>query len=427
MENTIIGTKTVRWRIALLLCLVSGLNCLDRNTLAILASTIQKELHWTDADYANITAVFVFSYTLMYACSGRIIDRIGTRKGFAIFAGGWSLVSMLHAFAGSITQFAVVRFLLGITESANFPAGVKACSEWFPLKERALAIGLFNAGTAIGAALAVPIVSFLAFHFGWRISFLATGFLGFIWLFFWLKYYHLPQKHPHISKEEKELILSNDESTTFDTQTKVSLKQLLSRKATWGCFSARVFIDPVTYFLLFWIPKYLQDVQGFSLTELGVTAWLPYTAMGIGTILGGMFPKFLIDKYNWSLNKARKTVMLVASLIIPVLCYLLFSGATPFVAVGLISGIMLAHGLWANITIPSEIYPKSVQATITGIGGTLGGITSVVSQKIIGVTVGVYSYLPIFIYIGAAYLTSYILVSFLVGRLGEIKQFKNVE
>lgn len=180
----VIRTKNVRWRIAVLLCLVSGLNCLDRNTLAILASTIQNDLHWTDADYANITAVFVFSYTLMYACSGRIIDRIGTRKGFAIFAGGWSLVCMLHAFAGSITQFAIVRFLLGITESANFPAGVKACSEWFPLKERALAIGLFNAGTAIGAALAVPIVSFLAFHFGWRLSFIVTGFLGFIWLFF---------------------------------------------------------------------------------------------------------------------------------------------------------------------------------------------------------------------------------------------------
>ena len=176
-----------------------------------------------------------------------------------------------------------------------------------------------------------------------------------------------------------------------------------------------------------WIPKYLQDVQGFSLTELGVTAWLPYTAMGIGTILGGVLPKLLIDKYNWSLNKARKTVMFIASLLIPVLCYLLFSGATPFIAIGLISGIMLAHGLWANITIPSEIYPKSVQATITGIGGTLGGITSVVSQKIIGVTIGVYSYLPIFIYIGAAYMVSYILVSLLVGRLGEIKQFKNVE
>ncbi|WP_080903626.1 MFS transporter [Parabacteroides sp. Marseille-P3160] len=418
--------KNVRWRIAILLCLVSGLNCLDRNTLAILASTIQAELNWTDADYANITAIFVFSYTLMYAFSGRIVDKIGTKKGFAIFAGSWSLVSMLHAFAGTISQFAIVRFFLGITESANFPAGVKACSEWFPIKERALSIGLFNAGTAIGAALAVPIVSFLAFHFGWRVSFFITGCLGFIWLFFWIKYYHLPQNHPQITEEERNLILQeNDKNHGTEEEVKVSLRQLLLKKETWGCFSARIFIDPVTYFLLFWIPKYLQDIQGFSLAELGVTAWLPYTAMGVGTILGGALPKWLIDKHGWSLNKARKTIMLIASLVIPILCYSIFSGASPIFAVCLISGIMLSHGLWANITIPSEIYPKSVQATITGIGGTLGGITSVISQKAIGETIGIYSYLPVFIYIGIAYFISFILVSLLVGKLGIMKQFNN--
>jgi len=413
----------VRWKIAILLCLISGLNCLDRNTLAILASTIQKDLFWTDSDYANITAVFVLSYTLMYAFSGRIVDYIGTRKGFSIFAGGWSFISMLHAFAYTITQFSVVRFFLGIAESANFPAGIKACTEWFPLKERALAIGLFNAGTAVGAALAVPIVSFLSLRFGWRFSFIITGILGFIWLLFWLKYYHLPQNHPKITEEEKQLLLRNDNKPGISG--KVRLKELLRRKETWGCFSARIFIDPVTYFLLFWIPKYLQDEQGFSLSELGVTAWLPYTAMGIGTILGGLFPKLLIDKCNWSLNKARKTIMLIASFSIPLLCYILFQVTNPLIAVFTISGIMLSHGLWANITIPSEIYPNNVQATITGIGGTLGGITSVISQKAIGMTIGTYSYFPIFIYISLAYLISYVSVSILVGKLGIMHNFNN--
>jgi ACS family hexuronate transporter-like MFS transporter len=425
MNNSLNKKKTVRWKIAFLLCLISGLNCLDRNTLAILANTIKSEFNWSDADYADITAVFIFSYTLMYAVSGWIVDRTGTKKGFAVFAGGWSLVSMLHAFAGSIMQFSIVRFLLGVTESANFPAGVKSCTEWFPVKERALAIGIFNAGTAIGGAIAVPTVSFLALTLGWRAAFIVTGFLGFVWLFFWIRYYHLPEKHPKISAEEKNLILNDGEEKTEKTPEKpVGLKRLLSRKETWGCFSARIFIDPVTYFILFWIPKYLQDSQGLSLSELGLTAWVPYLTMGLGTILGGALPRYFINHWSWSLNRARKSLMTAASFIIPALCFLLLSGSiSPIAAVTLISGITLAHGLWANITIPTEIYPKNVQATVTGIGGTLGGIMGVISQKLIGATIGGYSYLPVFIYIGVAYLASLICVSLLAGKLGVIRKF----
>lgn len=426
MKKNLFTDGSVRWKIALLLCLASGLNALDRNAFAILASTIQSEFNWSDIDYANLTSIFVFSYTLMYALSGRIVDKIGTRKGFGIAVGGWSFVASMHAVVHTFAQFSVVRFFLGITESANFPAGVKSCTEWFPLKERALAIGLFNAGTAIGAAVAVPLVSFLALSFGWRIAFLVTGLLGFIWLFFWLKYYHRPQDHPKITQEEKDYILQDDSSKTeIAAGKKVNLKELLGRKETWGCISARIFIDPVTYFLLFWIPKYLQDVQGLSLKELGFAAWLPYTAMGVGTILGGYIPKMLIEKRGWTLNKSRKTVMVVASFLIPLLCFGLFSGANPVVAVLLISGVMLSHGLWANITIPSEIYPKQVQATLTGIGGTLGGITSVISQQLIGNTVSMHSYLPIFMYIGGAYLVSLICVQLLVGKLGIIRNFNN--
>lgn len=426
MKRIYFGNGNLRWKIALLLCLASGLNALDRNAFAILASTIQGEFNWSDIDYANLTSIFVFSYTLMYALSGKIIDRIGTRKGFGIAVGSWSFVSVMHAVVHSLTQFSVVRFFLGITESANFPAGVKASTEWFPLKERALAIGIFNAGTAIGAALAVPLVSFLALAFGWRIAFLSTGMLGFVWLFFWLKSYYGPQDHPNISQEEKEYILQDDTPKIGgEVGGKIKLKDLLKKKETWGCFSARIFIDPVTYFLLFWIPKYLQDVQGLSLKELGLAAWLPYTAMGLGTILGGYIPKLLIEKRGWTLNKSRKTVMFTASVFIPLLCFFLFSGASPIFAVLLISGVMLAHGLWANITIPSEIFPKQVQATLTGLGGTLGGITGVISQQMIGNTITSHSYLPIFIYIGGAYFFSLICVQLLVGKLGIIRSLNS--
>lgn len=414
-----------RWKIATLLCLASALNYIDRNTLAILAPTIQKELHWTDADYANITALFVLSYTIMYALSGRFIDWIGTRKGMGISVGAWSLVTILNAFATTIGQFSVARFFLGITESGNFPAGVKSASEWFPMKERALAIGIFSSGSSIGAALAVPIVSFIAVLWDWRIAFVVTGLLGFIWLIFWLKCYHLPASHPKLSEEEKKFILEdqNDLSSSEKEPPSFSVKTLLMKKESWGCFSARILIDPVVYFLMFWIPKYLHDIHGLSLAKIGMTAWLPYAAMGAGAILGGWLPKYLIERNQWTLNKSRKTIMLISSLAVPICCYFLSGSVGSISAILLISGIMMAHGLWSNITLPTEIYPVSVQASITGIGGTLGGLMGVVSQKLVGISVENHSYLPVFIYMGAAYLVSFLLVHFLIGKLGYVRNF----
>jgi ACS family hexuronate transporter-like MFS transporter len=416
------NNKTIRWKIAILLCLASALSYIDRNTLAILAPTIQKELNWSDVDYANITALFVLSYTIMYAVSGRIIDRIGTRKGLAWSVGTWSLVSTLHAAASTIGQFSVARLFLGATESGNFPAGVKAISEWFPMKERALAIGIFTAGSSIGAAFAVPIVSFVALIWGWRMAFVVTGLLGFVWLVAWLRYYYLPGKHAKITEDERKLILEDDQHADVDQADSkpVGILKLLKKKESWGCFSARLFIDPVVYFLIFWIPKYLHDMHGFTLSEIGMSAWLPYAAMGVGTILGGWLPKLLIEKRNWSLNRARKVVMLSASLAIPVFCFFLSVKISPAIALMLISAIMFSHGLWSNITLPTEIYPKNVQATITGIGGTLGGLTSVVTQKLIGVSVGNHTYLPIFIFVGLAYLVTFLLVHLLIGKLGTV-------
>jgi ACS family hexuronate transporter-like MFS transporter len=423
MQFKLFNDKNLRWKVAILLCLASALSYIDRNTLAILAPTIQKELNWSDVDYANITALFVLSYTIMYAISGRIIDRIGTRRGLAWSVGTWSLVSTLHALANSIGQFSVARLFLGATESGNFPAGVKAISEWFPMKERALAIGIFTSGSSIGAAFAVPIVSFVSLIWGWRMAFVVTGLLGFIWLVAWLRFYYLPEKHSKITEDEKKLILEESKYGDIDqTDSKpVSILKLLKKKESWGCFSARIFIDPVVYFLIFWIPKYLQDVHGFTLSEIGMTAWLPYAAMGIGTILGGWLPKFLIERKNWSLNKSRKTIMFLASIAIPVFCFFLSVKVSPVAAILLISAIMMAHGLWSNITLPTEIYPKNVQATITGIGGTLGGIMSVITQKLIGISVGNHSYLPIFMFVGLAYITTFLLVQLLIGKLGTIR------
>lgn len=410
------GSK-VRWGIALMLCMSAALNYMDRQVLSVLASTIQVELNLSDIDYSYITSSFLISYTIMYGVSGRLTDKLGTKTTLMLSVGGWSLANMLHALAKTATQFSTFRFFLGFAESANFPAGIKAVTEWFPVKERALAIGIFNAGASIGAAVALPLVSFIAVYSGWQSAFVVTGVLGIVWVIFWKKYYHLPVDHPSISAQERALIAADD---IQEQESKpIGLKRLLIMPKAWGCFFARILVDPVTYFLIFWIPKYLQQQQGLGLDALGYLAWIPYVALAVGTISGGLIPKFLI-KQGFTLNRARKSVMLTASLIIPSFYYLLFQSTDPWIAIVAIAGLMFGHGTWANITIPAEVFPRNVQGTITGIGGTLGGLAGIGSQLAIGWTVQHISYTPIFIAAGLAYGAAFILVNVLVGQLGVI-------
>lgn len=411
------GPGNIRWGIGALLFFVSALNYLDRQVLSVLAPSIQKELQLSDIDYSYITSSFLLSYTIMYAVSGRLVDQWGTRKSLLWFAGSWSVANVLHGFAKTVIQFCGARFMLGAAESGNFPAGVKAAAEWFPLKERALAIGLLNAGSSAGAAVAAPLVSFITIAWGWQFAFVVTGLIGFIWVYYWWKYYYTPQTHPRITKEELAYIVSDDEPETSGKT--VSIGRLLRMRQSWGCFLARIFIDPCTYFLIFWIPKYLQEEQGMSLSLVGYFAWIPYVALAAGTIAGGIIPRKLINR-GWSLNRARKTVMLTASLLVPVCCVLLFWSHSLPIALMAITGVMLGHGLWGNITIPAEVFPKAVHGTLTGLGGTLGGCASILTQLAIGWTVQQVSYTPVFIAIGLMYLVTFFGVQLLVGKLGQI-------
>lgn len=409
----------IRWGVAALLFFASTLNYLDRQVLSVLAPTIQAELDLTDVDYSFITSSFLLSYTVMYAISGTLVDRLGTRKSFLWAVGGWSIANVLHAFAKTAMQFSAFRFLLGIAESANFPAGVKAASEWFPLRERALAIGMLNAGSSAGAAIAIPLVSVIALQFNWQAAFVVTGLLGLIWLFFWRRQYHLPQDHPRISEAERDLILDGQPPQSAAPE-KTSIWRLLRMRQAWGCLCARIFIDPVTYFLIFWIPKYLQEQQGLTLDQMGYFAWIPFVILAVGTLLGGIIPKWFITKWGWSLNRSRKSVMLFASLLVPVCCVALFYASGFGVALIAIAGVMLGHGLWGNITIPAEVFPRHVQGTLTGIGGTLGGIAGILSQLSVGWTVQHFSYVPIFVAIGIAYLFTLACVQLFTGKLGKI-------
>jgi ACS family hexuronate transporter-like MFS transporter len=409
----------LRWTVAGLLLCSSVINYLDRQTLSVLASTIQRDLGITTAQYAQVNSAFLLSYTVMYAVGGRLIDVMGTRRGLTVFVAGWSIADMLNALARTAGQLTAFRFLLGVTEAANIPAGVKAVTEWFPVRERALAVGVFNAGTAIGAAVAVPVVTSLTLSFGWRSAFVGTGLLGLLWVVVWVNFYRLPADHPRLSPAERALILG-DGQPRAPSPARVPLGQLLRLPATWGCVVARALTDPISYFFIFWIPKYLQDERGFALADLRVSAWIPYLALALGNLAAGAIPRALVAR-RWSLDRARKGTMLVMSLAVPLLCLILTRAAGPAVAVAALAAWMFAHGAWGNVILPAEVFPPRAVGTVTGLGGAMGALVGAASQPVIGKVVAAVSFAPVFTACAGAYLVGLALVAWLIPDLGRMR------
>jgi ACS family hexuronate transporter-like MFS transporter len=412
----------LRWGIVALLCLASELNYLDRQTLSVLAATIQADLGLSDVDYSHVTSAFLMSYTVMYAVAGRLVDVLGTRRSFLIFVSGWSLANMLHGFARTALQLSFFRVLLGAAEPANFPAGLKAVSEWFPMRERALAVGIFNAGTALGGAIAVPVVSFIALRWGWRWAFVGTGALGFVWVAVWALVYRLPRDHPRLGPAERALILDAGEGAAEPVDLPPpSMGRVLRMRAAWGCILARVLTDPISYFLNFWIPKYLQAERGFTLATLGSYGWIPFAALAAGNIFSGAIPRWLISR-GWPLDRARKATMLAVSCAMPVLCFLVTRVESQAWALVVVSALFFGHSAWGNITLPAEVFPRHAVGTVTGLGGSFGGLMGVISQLAIGWVVQNLSFAPIFAAISMAYLVALVLVQLLIGELGRVRE-----
>jgi ACS family hexuronate transporter-like MFS transporter len=412
----------LRWGVAVMLCLASELNYLDRQTLSVLAATIQADLGLSDVAYSHITSTFLMSYTVMYAVAGRLVDALGTRRSFLIFVSAWSVANMLHGLARTALQLSFFRFLLGAAEPANFPAGLKAVSEWFPMRERALAVGIFNAGTAVGGAFAVPVVSFIALRWGWRWAFVGTGALGFAWVAAWALLYRLPQDHPRLGAAERALIFGEGSSGGEPrTEPTVSVRQVLRMRAAWGCILARALTDPISYFLNFWIPKYLQAERGFTLAALGRYGWIPFAALAAGNIFSGAVPRWLISR-GWPLDRARKATMLAVSCAMPVLCFLVTRVESQAWALAVVSALFFGHAAWGNITLPTEVFPRHAVGTVTGLGGALGGLMGVLTQLAIGWVVQNLSFAPIFAAISVAYLLALALVQLLIGELGRVRE-----
>jgi ACS family hexuronate transporter-like MFS transporter len=366
----------LRWWIAGLLFLSTVINYIDRQTLSVLAPVLGRDLGISDIEYANILTAFLAAYTVMYVGSGVLVDRLGTRAALSLFMVWWSLANMAHACARGPWSLGALRFLLGMGESGNFMAAFKAVSEWYPAREQALVHGIIQSGAAIGAILAPPVITWINARYGWQPAFVITGSLGFVWLVFWLLLYHPPERHPRITAEERALLGADAPPPTVQAATR--WRDVLSHSQAWGLLVGRFLSDPVWWFYLFWLPKYLVEHRGFSMTEMGMLAWLPYLAADLGAIFGGWASGRLIARGSVAIP-ARLAVMLPCGLVMPV-SLAINQVSSRWLMLGLICAVTFAHMAWKTNqnTLTNDVFPKPVIGLVsgllafgTGLGGTL--------------------------------------------------------
>jgi ACS family hexuronate transporter-like MFS transporter len=403
-----------RWTICALLFFATTINYVDRQVLGLLAPLLQTKIGWNEIQYGHIVTAFQVAYALGLVAMGQFIDRVGTRLGYAVAIGIWSLSAMAHSLVHTALGFGIVRFALGFGESGNFPAAIKTIAEWFPKKERALATGIFNSGTNIGATVAPLAVPWVAIHLGWRFAFLFTGLFSAIWIVCWLVVYRKPSEHPKLSSEEFSYIHSDPPEAT----SKIAWWPLLGYRQTWALILGKFLTDPIWWFLLFWLPKFFSSEHHLSLTRLGLPLVVIYNAATIGSIGGGwLAAKFL--KIGWTLNRARKTAMLVCALaVVPIVAAA--NVKSLWGAVALISLAAAAHQGWsANLfTLASDMFPKRAVGSVVGIGGFGGAIGGALLATFVGYQLQMtHSYVPLFAIAGSAYLIALLVIQVLSPHL----------
>jgi MFS transporter, ACS family, hexuronate transporter len=404
----------VRWVIVALLFAATAINYVDRQMIGLLKPTLQDEFGWTETTYADIVFYFQLAYAVGYIVFGNVVDRIGARFGYAVAFVIWTGAHMLHGAASSVAGFAGVRALLGIGESGNFPAGIKAVTEWFPKKERALATGIFNAGANVGAIVTPLIVPALTLAYGWRAAFVITGAVSLVWLVAWLAVYRRPRESKRLSAAE----LAYIESDPVDPAAKVPWMRLLGRKETWAFAVGKFLTDPVWWMFLFWLPDFLVKRHGLDLKTFGPPLVVIYVVSDIGSIVGGWFSSRLIHR-GWSINAARKTTMLICALCVTPVFFAQWVDNL-WIAVAIISLATAAHQAWsANLyTLPSDMFPRKAVGSVIGIGGTAGAIGGMIFSLYIGqVLERVGSYQLIFVVAGSVYLIALGIIHLLSPRL----------
>jgi ACS family hexuronate transporter-like MFS transporter len=398
------------WIVVGLLLLATSLSFLDRQVLSISILRIKEDLYISDIDYGFINAGFLISYALMFTLGGILIDRYGSRLGLAVSVGFWSFATLLHSISNSVFHFGLFRFFLGLGEGGCFPGAIKAVIEWVPKKRQALANGIAIGGAAIGAVIAPPLCVYLLGIVGWRALFLITGGFGFIWLTAWLFF------------TRKKYQRSGSEADTADMKPareikRIRLTVLLKNKEILVFVAIRFILDPIFYFYMFWIPKYLNDAHSLSLDVIGGILWIPFLALGLGNVAGGWISDLLFRKTD-NLNLARKVVMLIAAAL-----------TVPLVTVGFINSYIVivvlmtlaffAHGLWITnyITSIGDIFGKSVTSTVVGLSGSAGAISGLILNPVIGLIITKFSYNPLWWYAGLMYPVAFIIFTWFIPRI----------
>src|SRR6266550_1390443 len=403
-----------RWVICTLLLFGTTKNYMDRNVLGVLNKTLQHDLGWSEIDYSNLVVSFQAAYALGMVVVGRLIDKLGTRLGYALAMVFWSLASMGTALGSSLTSFAFSRVALGFGEAAIFPASVKAVAEWFPKKERALATGIFNAGTSIGAMLTPVVVPWINARWGWRGAFIGIGALGFVWLVFWLLIYSKPEEHPHLSKAELDYIRSDPQVSV----RKIKWAALLPLRQTWAFIAGKFLTDPVWWFYLFWVPGFLQSKHGLSLTGIGAPIVVIYLMSDVGSVAAGWMSSWMIKRGN-TINVARKTAMLLcaASVTPIVFAYRVESTWSAVLLIGLAAACH--QGFSANLyTLTSDMFPAPAVGSVVGMGGMAGAIGGWFIADVVGhVLEWTGSYMIPFAMAGVAYLVALGAIHVLTPRL----------
>jgi ACS family hexuronate transporter-like MFS transporter len=406
-----------RWTICALLFFATTINYVDRQVLGILAPDLQKEIGWTEIDYGNIVTAFQAAYALGMLLVGRMMDRLGTKIGYSVAMAVWSVAAAAHSLASSVIGFATARFSLGLGESGNFPAAIKTVAEWFPKKERALATGIFNAGSNVGAVAAPLVVPWITIVYGWRMAFIATGMIGFLWMIFWIIFYEKPEQNKRLGRSE----LAYIQSDPPDKQEKIPWIELIKHRQVWAFAIAKFMTDPIWWFYLYWVPKYLNKNFDLTLEKIGLPLIIIYVMADVGSIGGGWLSSALI-KRGWSVNKGRKTAMLICAFcVVPVVFTSIASDL--WMAVALLSLATAAHQGWsANLfTTTSDMFPRKAIGSIVGLGGMAGAVGGMLIATLAGIILEfIGSYLILFIVCGSMYLLAYIIFNMLAPKLEQI-------
>jgi ACS family hexuronate transporter-like MFS transporter len=399
-----------RWFIAGLLFFISTIAFLDRQTLSVLEKTLEGILGFSSSEYSYIVTGFLIATGIGYLFAGRIIDRFGVRRSFAVALGAWSVAAIAHSLARGWISLLLLRVMLGLGESFYTPAAARVLRDWIPTRERGVCWAVFSTGNFVGAMIAPPLVAWLALRYHWQFSFVATGASGFVLLAAWLWLYHSPEQHPWLSAAERSTILNGRGSAVAAAQRLPTL-QLLTQPAVTGFFLTRLLTDPFTFFFLFWLPAYLQTSRGFTLGKTGMMAWIPYLGADLGALTGGFFSDWLVRR-GVDPRRARRRILLLVACLTPLTLVAVRVGSVP-IALALIVLVMFLQASWnTNLTtlIIESTAPQQVASVValTLIGGTVGGS---VSTLLTGHVIKVFGYVPVFTALGFTHLTAYAIMS----------------